>query len=82
MVANNGQKKNKNMVTQNDQNKDQEKLVAENGDQKKNQTDKAVTRESPCNLEVPTGMQCKLGGGSGKGQGIFSSYQRWLTINR
>lgn len=82
MVSNNGQKKNKNMVTQNDQNKDQEKLVAENGDQKKNQTDKAVARESPCSLEVPTSMQSKLDGISGKGQRICSSYQRWLTLNR
>lgn len=67
MVADNGQKKNKNMVTQNDQNKDQEKLMAENSDQKKNQTGKAVARESPCRLEIPTVMHAKRGGVSGKG---------------
>lgn len=45
MVADNGQKKNESMVAQNGQSKDQEKLVAENGGQEGNQTDKAVTGE-------------------------------------
>lgn len=42
MVVDHGQKKNKSKVARKGQNKDQEKLVTENGRQKENQIDKAV----------------------------------------